>query len=68
MIRAWKAAKSGNTWEPGQIVKVGFMQLRVLSARAEKDYLPDIYTLESLNGLRRYEFIPHNGLHRIEVA
>lgn len=52
-------------WGIGQIVKVGFLQLRVLSARSEKDYLPDIYTLESLNGQRKYEFIPHNGLTRI---
>ena len=60
--------KTTQKWEPGQVVKVGFMQLRVLSARAEKDYLPDIYTLESLDGTKKYEFIPHNGLHRIEVA
>ena len=60
--------KAGNKWEVGNVVKVGFLMLRVLSVRAEKDYLPDIYTLKSLNGLRRYEFIPHNGLHRIEVA
>lgn len=65
MITAWKAAKSGNVWEPGQTVRVGFLTLRVLSARAEKDYLPDIYTLESLDGTKRYEFIPHNGLHRL---
>lgn len=52
-------------WEAGQIVKVGFMQLRVLCATAVKDYLPDIYTLESLDGMKKYEFIPHNGLHRV---
>ena len=60
--------KTTQKWETGQVVKVGFMKLRVLSARAEKDYLPDIYTLESLDGTKKYEFIPHNGLHRIEVA
>lgn len=58
-------AKSSQKWEVGNIVKVGFMTLRVLGARAEKDYLPDIYTLESLDGTKRYEFIPHNGLTRI---
>lgn len=52
-------------WKTGSIVKIGFMTLRVLSVRAEKDYLPDIYTLESLDGSKQYEFIPHNGLHRI---
>lgn len=53
-------------WTPGAIVKIGFMTLRVLSARAEYDYKPDIYTLESLDGSKRYEFIPHNGLTRID--
>lgn len=54
------------SWEVGATVKVGFLSLRVLSVRAEKDYLPDIYTLESLDGLKRYEFIPHHGLNRID--
>lgn len=57
--------KKGNTWEVGSVVKVGFMTLRVLDVRAIKDYLPDIYTLESLDGTKQYEFIPHNGLTRI---
>lgn len=52
-------------WEVGQVVKVGFLSLRVTGSRAEYDYLPDIYELESLNGERKYEFIPHNGLTRI---
>ena len=59
--------KSNNVWTPGAVVRVGFMRLRVLSARAVKDYLPDIYTLESLDGSKRYEFIPHNGLTRVGV-
>ena len=57
--------KSKQDWSVGQVVKVGFLSLRVLSARAEKDYLPDIYTLESIDGTKKYEFIPHNGLTRI---
>ncbi len=52
-------------WSIGQTVKVGFLSLRVLSVRAEHDYLPDIYTLESLDKKRTYEFIPHNGLTRV---
>jgi hypothetical protein len=52
-------------WGIGNIVKVGFLQLRVLGVEAINDYLPDIYTLESLDGRRTYEFIPHNGLSRI---
>lgn len=53
-------------WSIGAIVKIGFLTLQVVSARAEKDYMPDIYTLKSLDGQKFYEFIPHNGLHRIE--
>ena len=52
-------------WSPGSIVKVGFLKLRVISVEAVKDGMPDIYTLESLDGRKRYEFIPHNGLTRI---
>lgn len=52
-------------WEIGSTVKVGFLTLKVLGVRAEYDYLPDIYTLSSLDGTKEYEFIPHNGLTRI---
>lgn len=64
-------------WTVGEVVKVGFMKLRVLSVEAVKDGLPDIYTLESVNATpdgqrgqaqfsrRLYQFIPHNGLTRI---
>lgn len=52
-------------WEIGQVVKVGFLSLRIVSMRAEYDHLPDIYTLESLDSTKQYEFIPHNGLTRI---
>lgn len=57
--------RSKQNWQEGQVVKVGFMSLRVLGVKAVKDYLPDIYTLESLDGTKKYEFIPHNGLTRI---
>lgn len=68
MIRnAIRGTKVGNVWVPGAIVKVGFLRLVVVSARAEKDYMPDIYTLKSLDGQKWYEFIPHNGLHRIDA-
>ena len=55
-------------WSIGATVKVGFLPLIVISARAEKDFLPDIYTLSSLNGKMVYEFIPHNGLTLISEA
>lgn len=53
------------SWEIGSVVKVGFMTLKVLSVEAVKDYLPDIYQLESLDGSKKYEFIPHHGLSRV---
>lgn len=59
------SARSKQSWEIGQTVKVGFLTLRVLSVEAIKDYLPDIYKLESLDGSKQYEFIPHNGLRRV---
>lgn len=52
-------------WSIGNTVKVGFLTLKVLGVRAEVDGLPDIYTLTSLDGTKVYEFIPHNGLTRI---
>ena len=51
-------------WSVGATVKVGFLTLRVLGVEAVKDGLPDIYRLESLDGSRRYEFVPHNGVAR----
>ncbi len=57
--------RTKQNWNTGEVVKVGFLKLRVVSARAEFDGMPDIYTLESLDGSKRYEFIPHNGLTRI---
>ena len=53
-------------WQVGNVVKVGFLSLRVVDAKAEYDGLPDIYTLESIDGSKRYEFIPHKGLTRVE--
>ena len=57
---------SKQNWSVGSTVNVGFLRLRVVSAKAVVDCLPDIYTIESLNGERRYEFIPHNGLTRLD--
>lgn len=66
MINGFRAEmRSGNVWAEGQIVKVGFMKLMVKGVRAVKDGMPDIYDLTSLDGAKKYEFIPHNGLHRV---
>lgn len=55
-------------WTIGATVRVGFLTLRVISMRAVRDGLPDIYTLASLDGRRQYEFIPHVGLTRIAIG
>ena len=51
MIRHYtqeRVTKTGNQWVIGNTVKVGFLSLRVMGCRAEKDGLPDIYTLTNL--------------------
>lgn len=60
-----QVTRTGNQWTIGNIVKVGFLRLRVVSVRSVHDGLPDIYTLASLDGTKAYEFVPHNALTRI---
>ena len=57
--------KTKQDWSIGNIVKVGFMQLRVTGIRAVRDGMPDIYDMESLDSSKKYEFIPHSGLVRV---
>lgn len=61
-----KASQAKNkSWEIGQLVNIGFMKnLKIISIKAIKDSMPDIYTLQSTSG-KKYEFIPHNGLYSI---
>jgi hypothetical protein len=56
---------SKQDWTPGQLVNVGFLRLRMIRVDAVFDGKPDIYTLESLDGSKKYEFIPHMGITRI---
>jgi hypothetical protein len=58
--QGWGGSKQN--WDIGNMVKVGFMFLKVLSVEAVKDGLPDIYILENPKNGKKYEFIPHNGL------
>ena len=52
-------------WSIGEVVKVGFLRLRVLAKVATPgNYLPDQYALTDASGQRFYRFIPHNGLTR----
>jgi len=57
---------SRQNWGIGEIVKVGFLKLRILGMKSIVDGLPDIYELENLKGDKRYEFTPYNGLVKIE--
>ena len=52
-------------WEIGSTVKIGFMTLVVVGVAAVYDGMPDIYSLTSIDGTKKYEFIPHNGLTRV---
>lgn len=55
--------KTEQTWEVGEMVKVGFLTLRVLAKVATPgNWLPDQYALTNSTGERFYRFIPHNGL------
>lgn len=59
---------SSQSWEVGEVVKVGFLQLRVTAKEATPgDYKPDAYILVGLgaNASRRYRFVPHNGIERL---
>lgn len=57
--------RSKQNWKIGEKVRIGFMKdMEVISFKAIKDMLPDIYTLKSPSG-KMYEFIPHNGLYAI---
>lgn len=60
--------KSKQSWEVGEIVKVGFIKLRVCQIELTPgDYLPDAYILCGLGAQadRKYRFVPHNGLERL---
>lgn len=58
--------RTKQNWNIGNIVSVGFMKLKVVGVRAEYDFMPDIYELVDEKNNRKYEFIPHNGLSRVE--
>jgi hypothetical protein len=60
--------KTKQVWEVGEVVKVGFLQLRITAkVPTPGDYKPDEYLLCGLgaNADRKYSFVPHNGLTRL---
>ena len=59
-------SNSKQSWQPGSTVNVGLLTLRVTALEPTPgDYAPDAYRLESLDGSRKYRFVPHNGLERL---
>lgn len=52
-------------WSVGKEVKVGFLKLTVIDAKATPgDYAPDAYLLSK--GNKFYAFVPHKGLFALE--
>jgi hypothetical protein len=60
--------KQRQDWTVGSLVKIGFMQLRVISGKIPTpgNYHGDEYALESLDSSRFYRFTPHAGCFRCE--
>lgn len=57
---------SKQVWEVGEIVKVGFLTLRITAKDpTPNDYMPDAYLLTDKTGSKKYRFVPHNGLERL---
>ena len=55
---------SKQAWQVGEMVKVGFLTLRVLAKVATPgDFKPDAYVLTNAKADKFYRFVPHNGLH-----
>jgi hypothetical protein len=60
---------SKQRWQVGEVVRVGFLQLRVVEKEPTPgDYLPDAYILCGLGASesKLYRFVPHNGLERLQ--
>ena len=59
---------SKQNWNPGSIVKVGFMTLMVQAAiPTPGNYEPDAYLMSNSKG-QNYLFVPHKGLHKYDGA
>ena len=57
---------SKQVWEVGEMVKVGFLSLRVTAKEpTHGDYAPDAYLLTDKTGAKKYRFVPHKGISRI---
>lgn len=59
---------SKQVWEVGEVVKVGFLSLRVVRKEpTPDDHAPDAYILCGLgtNASKQYRFVPHLGLEKL---
>lgn len=66
MVSNLSEARSGNRWQVGETVRVGFMRLRVTERiPTPGDGFPDEYRLVDDRSGRTYSFVPHNGLVRL---
>ncbi len=68
MIGTWnsRAKKPAQVWEVGEMVKVGFLSLRITAKEPTPgDYMPDAYLLTNKDGSKKYRFVPHNGLEHV---
>lgn len=65
-MKSHYSAKAKQDWVVGEVVKVGFMVLRVLKGpiATPGNFHADEYALESLNGSKFYRFTPHAGCFR----
>jgi len=60
---------SKQSWEVGEVVKVGFMKLRVTAKELTPgDYSPDAYLLCGIGDKANnvYRFVPHKGIERVQ--
>lgn len=58
---------SPQSWQPGNVVKVGFMSLKILNViPTPGDYRPDVYHMINPRTMQEYFFTPHYGLEKIE--
>lgn len=53
------------TWEPGHLVRIGFLNLIVVTAvPTPGDHAPDAYVLTNARRDTFYRFVPHHGIRR----